>query len=417
MPLLECPVEIIRHILRLAREGSADPHRSLAGAILACRRLNVLARDLAYEKVVLVPKEPTQEELWQDPRIALTEHATLLDIQPDIGRCIQHLAYVGLTTDPGPFVSRCSVALEEATIAFCRRTPALKTLELSKCFFEDTDDSPAPAGITGVEHLYLRHATVAGTYPYPVAFAKHFPDLKKITISTALCICDEPGLAETIGKEKLPATHVTVEPSYPLPTATAVGLIHSTADTLIVFTLYLPLVAAPPDFALPDDIHLSEAVALEDLKVVFPLFMFPRLLDVRDTFHYAATTITSATPELKTLTFAFDAGSRLTNHVINRFDAIPVDLISDVLDNLGENLQVFFELRVGAAAPLPTWAPIYQRYPEWLDMSKRDNVYMTAVHMPTEASPFHLAGQATPHHALSARAFIAWYRGTADALL
>lgn len=407
--LLDLPNELLARILSLV--PGRDAHRALRGPLLANRRLNVVARELAYRSVVLSPPDHPDPSDDATPHVALAEHVSLLHIQPDIGECIRHLTYLGLTTDAAPSPARCSIATERAVVEFCERTPGLKTIELARCFFEAGDADIEPAGITGVEHIFLRHATPLDDYPFPTAFARHFPDARKLTLSTAVCIEPDPRIADTIGADYLDITDFTLEPSYPIPTAIVEGIVRAAGETLRKLILYLPLIATPPDFAVPDELFIHDAAELETLIVVYPLFMFPYLLQVRDTWHFSATLILSASPALAELTLAFDAGARLTDHVLGRLASLPIELVEALLDQLPATLKVNFELRVGARAPLPDWTSVLQVHPDWMDIAQRPNVNLTVARMPTEASPFRLAGDLPHHPGLSTNAFIAWYRG------
>lgn len=344
--LLHLPTENIEQILREVPDD--DSHRGLIGILGTNYRLNRIARPIAYRDVTLFqPRAETDAAgvVINSPHKALDTQAELLSLKPDIGTHIQTLSFEGRSTDPGPHVYDCSTTSEAAVLNLCRRAPRLVKLYLKKLFWLDRKRRLVNEALNSVTHLSISQATFLGTEPIPATVARHFVDLQSLSIGTAPGTIVDPEFISALREETIDIRSLTFEPSYPFQTELVEALLEASEDTLDDFTLYLPLIAAPDDFLVPEELFIPDNSAIRKFSAVLPLCLFPALFDVRDTWHFLAITIMSAIASIDHAKVIFDVGRCRAQQIARRIDALPTTLIEGLLEELGMDVMVEFELR------------------------------------------------------------------------
>lgn len=414
MSILHLPNETIEQICREIRddEFEANPLRALVGVLATCHRLNLVARPIAYRTVKLRQPKPERGddgELVDEPYYALDRIGTLLTIQPDIGQHISSLSFEALSSDPAPTAALCSITSTDAVVRFCARTPRLTKLYLYKCFWEDAMAKNAGEAATSVTQLAITDATFLGIEPIIPNVAQHFPNLRALTASTAPGALVDMAAVRATSDATLEIASLTINPCYPIPSDLVTALLTAAAPKLDVFTLYIPLVATPPSFLIPDEIFLPQHLAIGHIRIVIPLYLFPLHYEVRDTWHFMAMMLMSSTSELAQLSFILDIGRHTSQRAARRLDAMPASYFVALLDELEQELHVQFVLCAAKGHQVPSWGPALDRAPEWTELGSRPNVHFDVDVCTEDDAVFHFDNADAGPVQLSQTAFMAWY--------
>lgn len=409
MSILYLPSETITHVLQDMCE--IDHHRDLRGVLGTCHRLNAIARPIAYQSVALFQPKPREgtDDTEPAPHHALDQHGLLFQLQPDIGRHIHRLSFQATSTDLLPSVANCSLINERAIVRFCRNTPFLTHLELNACFWSDSAGAVPLHTFPTLSSLRTTHATLCGADPFPQSVLRHFPNITRFAMSTAPGTVVDPSLVSALRREIIPLVSLIVEPSFPIPTDLVEALLEAGAPTLRFLTLYLPLVACPPSFDIPEEMFLDAATELEELTLIYPLAMFPLDFEIRDTWHYSAILIMSAAAGMRKLTIGFDTGKLSAHQALRRLDALQPYLLEAVFDELDPQLVVSIEFHTPSSLTAPTWDAVRARNPGWDSLAQRANVSFSIKALDAASPSFALPGTLRLPAALADEAFLAWY--------
>lgn len=401
-------IEICRGVIR------SDPHRDLAGLLGTCARLNKIARPLAYREVALRQPRPREGDdgLFPDePLFAFERYGSLLTAQPKIGRFLRTLSFTAFSTDPVPTAAWCSAASEAAVLEFCLKADQLEELRIHGCHWEDSDAGIPPANLRKLTSLSITDAVLDGSDPIFTRIARHFPSLRIFTFSSAPALLNDITINSAIRQDLLTAHTIIYAPSYPVMPDLVEAVLEASAPTAREFVIYLPLVAEPPYFLVPDEFFFPDGLLLSDITIVLPLHSFPINADITDTWHYLGLIVSSAPATMRRLRFVFDTGRRSPGRIARHFGALPDYYMTALLDELDSSVEVTLELRSAEGADRPYWAPVCERFPGWSDIIRREKVDIDSSVSPAGTPVFRKITAASAPAYLDEITFLAWYAG------
>lgn len=407
--LLHLPTETIMQIGGEAQ--GEDPLRNLRGLLGTSQRLNSILRPLAYGDVALFQLKPSTRRrgiMAAEPFRALDAHTALLDSQPDIGQHVRTLSFEATSVDASESLGNCSAVSEEAIIAFCARTPQLNELHLRKCFVLDSAPAKTITALNSVTHLALSQAVFLGHQPTPATIARHFVDLQKLSIGIAAHAYLNPTFVAALRDEVIDVRALVLEPSYPFPTQLAEALLEATLVHLDECTIYLPLIAAPDDYMIPDNLQIHPDSNISRLEIVLPLCLFPVLFDVRDTWDFLTVIVMSAPPTTRDMRFVFDAGRMPAYRAARRMGNVPVALVACLLNELGPSIAVTFDLRVAHNRTPLSWDDVTAAHPEWLEVKQRDTVSLESSTSTRFTPSFDNVGRSAPPARMLEEEYFDW---------